>query len=57
MRDALWNAGLLIVVLGGAAVFTQLFTRAMYLRCPSCKILNAKRREHCRACGHLLRLN
>lgn len=51
MRDALLNLGLLVAVLGAAAVFTHLFTKAMYVRCPGCKTLNARRRTQCRGCG------
>jgi len=55
MRDLLLNLVLLVAVLGGAAVFTHLFTKAMYLRCPDCKTLNARRRTHCRQCGREIR--
>ncbi len=39
-------AGILLV----SAVLTQLFGRAMYHRCQSCGVLNAKRRTNCRVC-------
>jgi hypothetical protein len=46
---------LTVAVIGGilvvSAIFTSLFTRAMYYRCPACRSLNAKRRVHCRICG------
>lgn len=51
MRDVLLNLVLLVGVLGGAAVFTHLFTKAMYLKCAGCGTLNARRRTQCRACG------
>jgi hypothetical protein len=51
VRDALLNVALVVVVLGGAAVFTHLFTKAMYLRCAGCGTLNARRRTACRRCG------
>lgn len=47
-----------ILVLGGilvlSAVLTNLFTRKMYFKCVECGSLNAKRRTHCRVCGHEL---
>jgi rRNA maturation endonuclease Nob1 len=50
---------LTIAVLGGilvlSAVITGLFTRKMYYQCSECRALNAKRRTHCRVCGHALR--
>jgi hypothetical protein len=49
--DALLNVALVVAVLGGAAVFTHLFTKAMYLRCAACGTLNARRRTVCRRCG------
>ena len=55
MRDALLNLGLLVAVLGAAAVFTHFFTKAMYLTCPACRTLNARRRTHCRRCGREIR--
>jgi hypothetical protein len=51
VRDLLLNAGLLVAVLGGAALFTHFFTKAMYLRCERCATLNARRRTACRRCG------
>jgi hypothetical protein len=53
--EAVLNVAVLAGILGAAALGTHLFTRAMYLRCSSCKTLNAKRRSHCRSCGRLLR--
>ncbi|MFN8005821.1 MAG: hypothetical protein U0V70_02085 [Terriglobia bacterium] len=51
MRDLLLNAAVLLGILGGAAVFTQWFSRRMYNQCARCHALNAKRRKQCRVCG------
>ncbi len=49
-------AGLLVAaILAVSALVTHLFARAMYLTCPQCRTLNARRRIHCRACGRELR--
>jgi ribosomal protein S27E len=54
--NANWESvALAIAILGGSAIITQLFARAMYLRCPKCGTLNARRRVHCRNCGWELR--
>lgn len=45
---------LAVAILGGAAVITHLFARAMYVTCPNCRTLNARRRDQCRKCGHSL---
>lgn len=49
---------LTILVIGGilivSAIITGAFTRVMYYRCEGCGALNAKRRSHCRICGHEL---
>jgi len=50
--ETLLNVLVLVGILGGAAVFTELFTRKMYYRCRNCATLNAKRRNQCRQCGH-----
>lgn len=42
----------LLAILALSAFLTQRFTNAMYNRCPECGSLNAKRRTHCRICGH-----
>ena len=42
---------LVVAILGGCALLTQLFARVMYRRCPECGILNARRRLRCRQCG------
>jgi len=55
MRSELLNFALAAAILGGAWVLTNLFARAMYLVCPVCRMLNARRWSHCRKCGQLLR--
>jgi hypothetical protein len=55
MTSALLNFALAAAILGGAWVLTNLFARAMYLDCPVCQTLNARRRSHCRKCGQPLR--
>ncbi|MGI8785596.1 MAG: hypothetical protein ACR2L2_18345 [Acidobacteriota bacterium] len=47
--------GLLVVaaILVASAALTQLYARAAYWRCAGCESLNAKRRSHCRVCGHV----
>jgi hypothetical protein len=55
MRSALLNVALAAAILGGAWALTHLFARAMYIVCPACRTLNARRRSHCRKCGQLLR--
>ncbi|HLW79353.1 MAG TPA: hypothetical protein VKU44_07115 [Terriglobia bacterium] len=54
MSSTLVQIVLVIGILGGAAVITQLFARAMYVTCPECRTLNARRRSQCRRCGHAL---
>lgn len=51
MRDFLWNAGLLLLIAGSGALFTQLYCRLAYFTCTECKSLNARRRSICRNCG------
>ena len=46
---------LLVAILGVSALITRLFARAMYLTCPRCHTLNARRRIQCRQCGWVLR--
>jgi len=55
MKETLLNVALAIAILGGSALITYLFARAMYLICPQCRTLNARRRTHCRRCGQALR--
>ena len=54
MSDTLLNAALTIVILGVSALLTHLFARAMYVTCPKCRTLNARRRSVCRSCGETL---
>jgi ribosomal protein L40E len=55
MRQTLLNIALVVGIMGFSAVVTQLFARAMYLTCPQCHTLNARRRSQCRKCGTNLR--
>ena len=55
MKETLLNMALVIAILGGSALLTQLFARAMYIICPKCRTLNARRRVACRKCGGELR--
>jgi hypothetical protein len=55
LKDAILNVVVLVGILGLSAVVTQVFARAMYLRCSSCHTLNARRRTHCRSCQRELR--
>jgi hypothetical protein len=55
MKDVLLNVVMMVAILGLSAVITQLFARAMYIRCAGCGTLNAKRRTNCRTCQALLR--
>ncbi|MBZ5545845.1 MAG: hypothetical protein LAO07_19565 [Acidobacteriia bacterium] len=54
MRETLLDVALVIAILGGSAVITHLFARAMYVTCPRCRTLNARRRTQCRNCGNPL---
>jgi hypothetical protein len=49
--DTVLTIAVVAAILIGSAVFTQLFTRAMYFKCANCGSLNAKRRDRCRVCG------
>jgi hypothetical protein len=42
---------LVVAILGVSALITHLFARAMYITCPACRTLNARRRNQCRRCG------
>jgi hypothetical protein len=55
MASILLNAAFAAAILGGAWLLTHLFARAMYIVCPACRTLNARRRQHCRKCGELIR--
>ena len=54
MSDTLLNAALAIAILGVSGLVTHLFARAMYVTCPKCRTLNARRRSQCRNCGEAL---
>jgi hypothetical protein len=54
MSEILLNAVVAVAILGVSAFATHLFARAMYVTCPHCRTLNARRRSHCRSCGELL---
>ena len=45
---------LVVAILGGSALVTHLFARAMYVTCPKCRTLNARRRSECRQWGEAL---
>jgi uncharacterized OB-fold protein len=51
MAETILSVLLVVAILGGSALLTQLFARVMYRRCPECGILNARRRRRCRQCG------
>ena len=55
MTSTLLNLALAGAILGGAWALTHLFARAMYIVCPACRTLNARRRKHCRKCGEVIR--
>lgn len=55
MKETLLNVLLLVVILGASGLLTQLFARAMYVTCPKCRTLNARRRQRCRNCGEEFR--
>jgi len=55
MKDVLLNVVVLVAILGLSAVITNVFARAMYIRCAGCGTLNAKRRTNCRTCQTILR--
>lgn len=55
MKNILLNVVVLVLILGVSAVITQLFARAMYIRCAGCGTLNARRRSNCRNCQAVLR--
>jgi hypothetical protein len=49
------NVILAVAILGGSYVIMHFFARAMYVRCPDCHTLNARRRVVCRSCASSLR--
>ncbi|MBZ5513806.1 MAG: hypothetical protein LAN62_02990 [Acidobacteriia bacterium] len=54
MKETLFNVALAVAILGASALITHLFARAMYITCPGCGTLNARRRKECRKCGQSL---
>jgi len=55
MNETLEQIVLAAAILGGSALVTQVFARAMYVTCARCGTLNARRRRECRRCGSPLR--
>lgn len=55
MNSTLVSIALVVAILGASAVITHFFARLMYLTCPRCRTLNARRRTQCRNCGWVLR--
>jgi len=55
MNETLEQIVLAAAILGGSALVTQAFARAMYVTCVRCGTLNARRRRECRRCGLPLR--
>ncbi len=51
MGETLLGLVLVAAILGLSALLTRFFARAMYITCPACHTLNAKRRTRCRKCG------
>ncbi|MDE2925134.1 MAG: hypothetical protein OXT71_01905 [Acidobacteriota bacterium] len=51
MAATILSVLVVVGILVGCALLTQLFARVMYRRCPECGILNARRRWQCRQCG------
>jgi hypothetical protein len=54
MSSTLVSIGLVVAILGGSALVTHFFARAMYVTCSGCRTLNARRRSACRSCGRPL---
>lgn len=54
MSDTLLNVVLAFAILGASGLITHLFARAMYVTCPKCRTLNARRRSQCRNCSERL---
>ena len=55
MNSILAQIAVAVAILGSAAIITQVFARTMYIVCPKCRTLNARRREVCRHCQGELR--
>jgi hypothetical protein len=51
VKETLLNIAIAVAILAGSYAITHFFARAMYVRCPSCHTLNARRRAQCRSCG------
>lgn len=51
MSMSIQSIAVVVAILGGSAVFTEVCARTMYNRCAECGSLNAKRRAECRICG------
>lgn len=55
MGERFLGVALVVGILVLSAIVTQLFARAMYVTCASCRTLNARRRSQCRTCGASLK--
>ena len=55
MGETFLSILLVLAILGASALLTQWFARAMYITCPHCRTLNARRRIECRNCGKAIR--
>ena len=55
MGSTLAQIAVAVAILGGAALITSWFARTMYITCPKCRTLNARRRVLCRSCDQELR--
>ena len=51
MGETILSIVLVVAILGVSAIFTYWFANAMYITCPHCRTLNARRRTECRNCG------
>jgi len=51
VKETLLNIAIALAILVGSALITNWFARTMYVRCPSCHTLNARRRAQCRSCA------
>ncbi|HLR07361.1 MAG TPA: hypothetical protein VK117_16225 [Pyrinomonadaceae bacterium] len=55
MKGTILNVIVAVAILALSYAITHFFARAMYVRCPSCHTLNARRRAQCRSCSAELR--
>jgi hypothetical protein len=55
VKETLLNIAIAAAILIGSYAIMHFFARAMYVRCPSCHTLNARRRAQCRSCSAGLR--